>query len=302
MFQETPEPLQFLRKKAGVGQFGDSCYCMDYLRQFWNGELAAAALSEQLRDLTAVWIEEDLALLVAFDSNGGIGNKPRDVIAMDPWVTGYFTARVPMLEILCAGGRPLMMIGSFSVEMDPIGEALRLGIQALAREAGFPELPMRTRSEENVATVQSGLGVAIIGVVSRPELRVGSSRVGDLVAVSGIPKDGPWFHIAPEDPEILSIQDLLCVRRHEAVHDMVPVGSRGIAFERGELSRTGGLEFRGRNSMLLEDQSAGPSSCVVFSVAGHEAIEELSHSVRAPLTVIGEFTESLALRAAAGAP
>lgn len=271
---------------------------MDYLSMLWAGELEAGTVSEQLRDLTAVWLADDKALLVASDSSGGIGNKPQDAVTMDPWMTGYFTARVPLLEILCAGGRPIMMVGSFAVEMDPIGEAFRLGMQTLAREAGHPDLPIHTRSEENVVTVQSGLGVTILGIVSREALRVGSSRRGDLVAVAGIPKSGPWFHLAPGDPQILSIQDLLRVRADGAVHDIVPVGSKGVAFERGELSRTSGLEFRGRSSMLLEDQSAGPSSCVVFSIAGSEALDRLSHEVCAPLTVIGEFTQRCEIEAA----
>ncbi len=273
---------------------------MDYVSQFWNGEISAAALSEQLRDLTAIWMEENFALLVASDASGGIGNKPQDVVMMDPWMSGYFTARVPMLEILCAGGRPLMMIGSFSVEMDPAGEAIRLGMQALAREAGFPDLPIRTRSEENVVTVQSGVGVTVMGIVSRASLRVGTSRAGDLVAVAGIPKNGHSLRLAAEDREILCIQDLLLVRNHAGVRDMLPVGSRGVAFERGELTRSSGLEFRGRSSMLLEDQSAGPSSCVVFSVAGPETLDELGLSVRAPITVIGEFVKPRDLRPAVG--
>ncbi len=273
---------------------------MDYVSQFWNGEINAAALSEQLRDLTAIWIEENLALLVATDASGGIGNKPQDVVTMDPWMSGYFTARVPMLEILCAGGRPLMMIGSFSVEMDPAGEAIRLGMQALAREAGFPDLPIRTRSEENVVTVQSGVGVTVMGIVSRASLRVGTSCAGDLVAVAGIPKNGHSLRLAAEDREILGIQDLLLVRNHAGVHDMLPVGSRGVAFERAELTRSSGLEFRGRSSMLLEDQSAGPSSCVVFSVAGPQSLDELNLSVRAPITIIGEFVEPPQLQSAVG--
>ncbi len=257
----------------------------------WAGEIQAGTVSEQLRDLSAVWVADEMALLVASDSSGGIGNKPQDAVRMHPWMTGYFTARVAMLEVLCAGGRPIMMVGSFSVEMDPIGEAYRLGMQTLAREAGYPDLPIRTRSEENVATVQSGLGVTILGVVTRAALRVGSSRPGDLVAVAGVPKCGPWVHLSPNDSEILGVGDLLRIRAEEAVHDVVPVGSKGVAFERGELSRIGGLAFRGRSSMLLEDQSGGPSSCVVFSIAGAEALERLSREVRAPLTVIGELIE-----------
>jgi len=205
-------------------------------------------------------------------------------------LTGYFGTRVPLMEVLSALGRPFLLIDTLSVEMKPAGTEIIAGIKKACTEAGLLRLPITGSTEENIPTVQTGIGVTVLAIVKDDQIPVGSSQEGDLVAVAGIPKSGPRFKVEPEDPEIISLDDLLRLRDISGVHDILPVGSKGVAFEAEELARTAGLHWRRAPGNGLDLQrSGGPSTCVVFSLAGSRALQAVKATINAPVCTVGEL-------------
>lgn len=262
---------------------------MDYLQGFYDGTLAFAEVVEQKRDLTLFKISHEFSLMIACDSDGGIGNKEHDFVKVENWLTGYFGARVALMEILAAKGRPWLLIDTLAVEMDPAGKEIISGIRKACAEAGVHDLPLTGSTEDNIPTVQTGIGVTVLAIVKNDQIPVGSSQKGDLVAVAGIPKSGPQFQVEPEDPELISLQDLWRLREIPGVHDILPVGSKGVAYEAGELAKSAGLQLRLGETDLDLLRSGGPATSVVFSLLNNDVLQTVKEAISAPIKLIGEL-------------
>lgn len=246
----------------------------------------------KIRDLTLMAVNEDQYLAVACDSDGAIGNKPQDVVKVSEKVIAQFAVRVPLFEIISCGAVPFLVIDCLSVEMEPSGERIVTEIRNYVREAGINEdIQVTGSSEENVPTVQTGIGVTILGMVDRDGLKIGSSQPGDRVLCAGIPKSGPDDEVRTDDPEILSLRDLQTLRKSAFVHDILPVGSKGIGYEAQQLAQAGSLTFRPDERVFLDgNKSAGPSTCVLLTVPKHR-VSDVRINVQAPVFPLGTIQE-----------
>lgn len=243
-----------------------------------------------MRDLTLFETTPGEYLVVACDSDGGIGEKPRDVVRVSAEAVGAFAVRVPLFEVLACGAAPFLVVDCLSVEMEPYGARILAAIREYARGAGLTEdAQFNGSSEENVPTEQTGVGVSVLGLVRVADFFPGCSRAGDVVACAGVPKSGPRYTLSPEDPELLSLAELMAIRRRPLVRDVLPVGSRGVAYEAGELARSAALEYVPDPTPGVDlRQSAGPSTCALFS-APEETVRELTAALTAPVRVIGRL-------------
>lgn len=247
----------------------------------------------QVRDLTVMDLNGQEILVVACDSVGGIGSKPHDKVKADGAVVGAFALRVPLFELISAGAAPVLVVNTLSVEWDPAGREIVRGLKAYAKQAGLDvDVQFTGSTEENVSTVQTGVGITVLGKAEKARFFPGSSRQGDWVVCAGWPKSAPDDDVRLDDPQILSIEELYILRQQPDVHDILPVGSKGILYEAQELANSAGLASqlevqKGRTTLDLE-KSAGPSTCVIFS-AKEEAIGRLQRQLKAPLTVIGRL-------------
>lgn len=259
------------------------------LKTFYKGGLESSELVVTVRDLTVLLLSSEESLLLAVDSDGGIGSKEMDVVQVENWETGYFAARVPLMEILSANARPLLVVDALTVEMEETGRQIITGIEKILTEAGMPDLPITGSTEENVPTKQTGIGVIVLGVISSKNWMIGSSHQDDLVAAAGIPKSGPEYKIKPDDKEILSLPDLRRLREFPDVYDVLPVGSKGIGFEVGELAGEAGLSFNCCKTNLDFEQSAGPSTCVIFTIKNRDSLNKIENQIKAPVKIIGKM-------------
>ena len=262
---------------------------MNFLRDFYDGLLTFEEVVEKKRDLTLFKLSSDFSLMIACDSDGGIGNKEHDLVKVENWLTGYFGARVALMEVLAARGKPWLLIDTLAVEMDPAGREIIAGIKKACTEAGLSGLPLTGSTEDNIPTVQTGIGVTVLAIVKHNQLPVGSSQKGDLVAVAGIPKSGPRFRIEPQDPELISLSDLRRLRKMPGVHDLLPVGSKGVAYEAGELAKSAGLRLRQAQTDLDLLRSGGPATCVVFSLMSNDVLQTIKKAIGAPVNFLGEL-------------
>ncbi|SMP56281.1 AIR synthase related protein [Anoxynatronum buryatiense] len=237
------------------------------------------------RDFTLLPVSPESTLVIACDSCGGVGDKPEDLVPVSPEITGKFTCRVAAMEVMSTGATPCLVIDTLAVEWEPTGRRIMAGIEAFLEEAGIPLTPLNGSTEENFPMKQTGMGITVIGQVHPRELRSGVAVPGQLLVAAGIPKVGKEIQ-HPFDPEILSIQDFITLRRHPGVADLIPVGSKGIQAEAWLLAALNGLSLEWQTDCLLPlAKTAGPATCAVAAMTP-EAFAALKETITTPLTVI----------------
>jgi len=247
---------------------------------------------KQCRDLTLLTMPDGSLLVTACDSLGGIGPKAQDQVSTAGYVVGRFASRVPLMEVMAAGAKPQVLINTLCVEMSPTGKEILKGIRDEIR-AGELDIPVVTGStEENVATCQTGVGVTVIGLVTpEGQLRAGSAAQDDLVICIGKPKVGPEVDLA--DEELADLSTLHHILQLDYVNDILPVGSKGIAYEAKLLANTAGLTLELGTDLstglsLDLAKSAGPATCLLCSLPPDSWLD-FRQQVHKPLTVVGRL-------------
>ncbi len=216
----------------------------------------------RIRDLLIL----DGTIVIAADSVGGIGPKPSDTVSSDAVTVAHFALRVPLLEVICAGASPIAVVDTLCVELEPTGAPMIEEIRRLAAEAGVPPVAVTGSTEENVATVATGIGVTVIGRVEPGDLLSGGSHSGDLVVCAGVPLSAPHDEVWIGHPGQVSVASASAVVASGLVHDALPVGSRGVGWEVAQLAGSAGLEHEWLDVPGVSlTASGGPASCVLFS-------------------------------------
>jgi len=245
--------------------------------------------SQKFRDLTLIDLNTDLTLVIACDSAGGIGNKEQDVVKTTPEVLGYYITAVALSEILAFGAQPISIINTLAVEMDNTGERIIEGIKKALLPLGLSDVNLITGStEENVPTVQTGIGITVIGTIDKQNFKQAQTLKDALAVVIGLPKVGDELMI-DAGKETMSISVMLELKKRDYIQEILPVGSKGILFEAKEMARTNGLQF-----VLAEDlpidiyKSGGPATCAILSLKPEE-YERLVGESSIPVNIIGRF-------------
>jgi len=217
------------------------------------------------RDVSIINIAEELYLVVACDSLGAIGDKERDIVKVPPYVSGRFTCRVPLMELISVGAVPKALTATICNEPVPTGESILAGIRDELIKTGL-DIPITISTEKNMPTCQTGLGVTIIGICRKDELRINTTHIGDKLYCVGIPKVGNEVDL--EDPEIPDgrlVSDLLKLL---FVQDIIPVGSKGIKGEADMLTAALGLSVRWSEDLNVDiNKSSGPATCLLVTAS-----------------------------------
>lgn len=242
----------------------------------------------RIRDLLVL----DDSLVIAADSIGGIGPKPADTVHSDARTVAHFALRVPLLEVICAGARPIAVIDNLCVELEPTGVAMIEEIRSLAAEAGVDPLAVTGSTEENVTTQATAIGVTVIGRIGPGDLRSGGSRSGDIVVCAGLPLSAPQDEVWIGHPSQVRVAAVAAVVASGLVHDALPVGSRGLAWEVAQLAESAGLEPVWATPVGVSlSASGGPASCVLFS-CHQDSLEAVRNVIDAatPVHVVARLT------------
>lgn len=221
-----------------------------------------AVAIRRIRDLLIL----DGALVIASDSVGGIGPKPADTIPASAQTVAHFALRVPLLEVICSGAQPIAVVNDLCVELEPTGRQMIEEIRRLATEAGISPDAVTGSTEDNVVTQATGVGVTVLGRTPADGLLSGRGRAGDIVLCAGLPLSAPRDDVRIGHPGQVSVAAVTAVIASGLVHDALPVGSKGVAWEVGQLADSAGLAFElldpGEVSLTA---SGGPASCVLLS-------------------------------------
>lgn len=263
---------------------------LERYRQLKNQNFSEGFNVRQVRDLVVTEFTDDFWMVSACDSDGGIGPKEMDTIYSTGYELGRLGARVPIMEILASGAVPVLALDLLAVEMEPTGKEIIRGVKDESILAGMSDrIIVSGSTEDNVKTVQTGMGVVIIGLVQKKDFRPGNSGMGDVVVCIGSPKSAPEFKVKYSDPEIADPQTIRELSKLNFIHDILPVGSKGIKHEFAELAKSAGLvPVYNENNKVDVSKSGGPSTCCLISLPG-EMITILKERINKPIFEIGKL-------------
>jgi hypothetical protein len=215
------------------------------------------------RDLTIVPLAGQSSLVIACDSCGGIGVKEGDAFKLPPRIAGQFTARVALTEVLCSGAVPVTITNGVACEMDPTGREVILGIQDELRHAGLNDVVLTGSTEENFPTSMTALAITVVGVAQEGALKFGCAVRGDTLILLGHPCVGAEVDLESEGfyDQIRQLMSMPGVR------EIVPVGSKGVAFEAETLAALNGMSVVLNDTGIDYHKSAGPATCLLVLCA-----------------------------------
>ncbi|MGM0369468.1 MAG: AIR synthase related protein [Bacillota bacterium] len=237
------------------------------------------------RDISIISLNTDQFLVIACDSLGGIGQKSQDEIKVTNKLVGKLTTRVALLEVLASGADPITVINTLSVELNPTGEEIITGIKEELKKLDMSNL-LNGSSEENMATVQTGVGITVIGRVDRNRIKLFSSEPNDLVVSIGIPKVGK--EVLEFQDEIVDLDLILKLLEVDYINEIIPVGSKGMLYEANLIADSNQLNLHLLDTNLNLEQSAGPATVILLTLEERN-LNRLKKIVNQPLNVIGRL-------------
>jgi selenophosphate synthetase-related protein len=241
-------------------------------------------------DVSILKVPTGHAIVVGSTSSGGVGPKSMDQVKVEGRILGKFLARVALMDVAATGAFPLLLSATLGVEKEPTGREILEGMRSESRVLGLePNQVLMENTEDNFETVQTGAGVTVIGFANEDELRLGKTSPGDLIVAIGKPKVGDEVLPAEAKGEIADLKNVTLLSQKNFVHDIVPVGTFGIAYEARMMAYAVGRQLKLDEVKGLDlNKSAGPATVVLITM-NPEKFEELTLLVRKPLTVVGEI-------------
>lgn len=233
------------------------------------------------RDVSFMKLDNETFLAVSCDSSGAIGNKENDIIKVPPYIVGRFTTRVTIMELLAVGATPRALTAAICSEPEPTGEGILSGVYDELKY--IDRIPITISTEKNIPTSQTGLGITAIGTVEKNQVRVNKTRTDDKLFCIGVPKVGNEVFV--DDPEIADITAVKKLCRIPYLHDIIPVGSKGIKGEVDMLTSFLGLQIKWADNIKLDiSKTAGPSTCVIAT-----SPKVLKIDIKQPISFLGTF-------------
>lgn len=241
-------------------------------------------------DVSIMKIPTGHAIVIGSTSSGGVGPKAMDKVKVDGHVLGKFLARVALMDVTATGAFPLLLSVTLGVEKEPTGNQISEGIRREARTIGLDtNQVLMENTEDNFETVQTGVGLTVVGFANEAEIRLGKTNPGDLIVAIGKPKVGDEVLLAEAKGEIADLKNVVQLSQRNYVHDIAPVGTFGIADDAKMMAYA-----VGRQTKLCEVQgldlykSAGPATVVLVTI-DKDKLEDLQALISKPINVVGEI-------------
>jgi len=253
-----------------------------------RGVLSRPSVIKTRRDVHLFRLDRKRIMVVSCDSAGGIGPKPLDRVKVDGRTVGRFTARVALMEALSVGADPICLANTLTVEPKPTGIQIIKGIRDEVRYAGLDSRIVMTQStEKNVSVGQTGVGVTVVGLATARSLKIRQCRHRDAVVAIGLPYVAGEVMRGERERRIADTRDVFTLLNLRFVHEIIPVGSKGILHEAQTIAEDSHLRFALRRGLEVDvRKSAGPAT-VALCACRHSHFGELSKSIEKPVNLIG---------------
>lgn len=220
----------------------------------------------QIRDLTIVPLPNEQYLVTAVDISAAIGEKPCDALKVPPELTGKMAVRVALLEVMASGAKIIAVNDVVGAEMEPTGRRVIAGIQEELQLADLGHVELNGSTEENMETVQTSVGVTVIGLAESSQLKVNHIKKDALLLGYGEPRMGNELLEKPDLEVTYEIIKEFVTR--EDVLELVPVGSKGILYEATHLAQLNDCAFieKAECNPSWLNKSAGPATTVLIAI------------------------------------
>jgi hypothetical protein len=249
--------------------------------------IANVQIINSLRDIRLFKLDKERILGVSCDSSGGIGPKTADLVKASGNMVGKFVARVALMEALAVGGTPFCASVALAVEPKPTGARIIEGVRNELRHVCPKLLIMLQSTEKNFHVKQTGAGVTLLSLIPRQDLRIKKCRVGDVVLAVGIPSVGHRVLVGEREHSLADPKDIIRLLKNPNVHEMIPVGSRGILHEAQTMASDSKLKFKlNAENGLDVRKSAGPATVILCAIP-EEAAKLLMVSFSKPTRLVG---------------
>jgi hypothetical protein len=241
-------------------------------------------------DVTIMKIPTGHAIVTGSTSSGAVGPKQMDKVKVDGKVLGKFLARVALMDVTATGAFPILLSVTLGVEKEPTGNQILEGIRKETHVLGLDSNQvLMENTEDNFETVQTGAGLTVVGFANEDELRLGKTVPGDIVVAVGKPKVGDEVIAAEVHGEIADLKNVVSLSQRKYVHDIVAVGSLGIASEARMMAFAVGKQLKINENVGVDlEKSAGPATVVLATING-EKLEDLKALIPKPVNVVGEI-------------
>jgi len=241
-------------------------------------------------DVSILKVPTGHAIVAGSTSSGAVGPKEMDKVKVDGRILGKFLARVALMDVSATGAFPLLLSVTLGVEKEPTGNSIIEGIRGEARSIGLdPNQVIMENTEDNFETLQTGVGLTVVGFANEEELRIGKTCPGDLIVAIGKPKVGDEVIAAEARDEIADLKNVTQLSQRKYVHDIWPVGGFGIASEAKMMAYGVGRQMKICEVQGLDlNKSAGPAT-VVLATIDRDSLEELMSLIPKPINVVGEI-------------
>ena len=193
------------------------------------------------------------------------------------------------MELIAIGADPIVMSGTFCVEPKPTGDLVLAGIRQELRRAHLDGIRIVCSSEKNFTVRQTGIGITAMGLVPNTRISCGRCEQGDEVAAIGEPCVGREVVHGERSKRIADTLDALKLRKLACVHELIPVGSKGILYEANVLAGDSGLYFRPSEPQTVNlRKSAGPTTVLVVALE-EGSFPRIRRAVQKPVRRIGSL-------------
>ena len=248
------------------------------------------ALSIQTaRDVILLKLGPKRILVVGCDSTGAVGRKPLDSLKVHPSIVGKFTARVALMEVIATGARPISLSIALCVEPSPTGREIMEGVHRELKASRLQDVTLVQSSEKNFPVKQTGVGATVIGITGNQRPKIGKCKHNDWLIAVGRPAVGRDVIEGERTGSITNLNDAMDLLRLRYVHEILPVGSRGISREAGIIAADSQLNYLpARNVGVNVKKSAGPATAIICAIDSLK-FSELNKTIDKPLTFIGKL-------------
>ncbi len=223
-------------------------------------------MSNKHRDVDFLRLDSERLIVVACDSCGAIGLKENDVVKVPCHITGKYTARVCIMEVLSTGANIEGITVNICNELSPTGDEIIKGVMSELGEIGL-DVPITISTEKNMPTSMTAIGMTAIGSIKEEDLLIHRVKKGDCVYALGIPSVGE--EVIENEGHVANSKLILKLLQLKNIREIIPVGSTGIRGELESLSRSEKLDIEYEKNLSVDiEKSAGPCTVAIVISGG----------------------------------
>ncbi|MFG6147770.1 ATPase [Halobacillus sp. B23F22_1] len=227
-------------------------------------------------------VQKECELVIATDNAGAIGSKSEDQVQVPYSIVAEALFRVAFMDAVAVGASPYA-VNVMNFAGDDVWLELEETITEQCRSLGF-KLSITGSTESNFSMNQSAIGLSVIGTVSEEEKKIGCSNEGCGVALIGEPLVGE--EVIHEADKIAPLDLFLRLTKQDWVHEILPVGSKGIEGSLIELEKRNGWNPQEWIVPFDRKKSGGPSTSFLITYDLKRGLD-LQKQAGRYLTVLG---------------